>query len=125
LRCAKVLQPVERALDAPAQLVETLVEAGRLFPVAAIWNDRLGSALAQVFAQLGAMVGPVTDHPFRWLHSANEALCDRAIVCFTVVNRMSDKAPFNICECMDLRVAARAANSLTPYPPAAELCAFT
>jgi len=39
-------------------------------------------------------------------------------------------APFNICECVNLRVApsARAANSLLllpPFPPAAERCAFT
>src|SRR5262245_45159336 len=71
----EVLQSVERALDAPAQLVDTLAEAERLFPVAAIWNDRLGSALVQVLAQLGAIVGLVAEHPFRWLHSANEALC--------------------------------------------------
>ena len=58
-------------------------QAERLFPVAAIWNDRLGSALVQVFAQLGAIVGFVAEHPFRRLHSANEALCDRAIVRFT------------------------------------------
>jgi hypothetical protein len=30
-----------------AQLVETLAEAERLFPAAAIWNDRPGSALIQ------------------------------------------------------------------------------
>jgi hypothetical protein len=47
----EVLQPVERALDAPAQLVDALIEAERLLPVAAIWNDQLGSALVQVFAQ--------------------------------------------------------------------------
>ena len=58
-------------------------QAERLFPVAAVWNDRLGSALVQVFAQLGAIVGFVAEHPFRRLHSANEALCDRAIVRFT------------------------------------------
>jgi hypothetical protein len=67
---------VERALDAPAQLVDTPIEAERLFPVAAIWNDRLGSALVQVFAQLGAIVGPVAEHPFDGPHSANEALCN-------------------------------------------------
>src|SRR5262245_65825231 len=61
----EILQPVECALDAPAQLVETLAEAERLFPVAAIWNDRLGSALVQVFAQLGAIVGPVAVSPVR------------------------------------------------------------
>ena len=77
----EVLQPVERALDAPTQLIDTLAEAERLFPVAAIWYDRLRSALVQVFAQLGAVVGFVAEHPFRRLHSANEALCDWAIVC--------------------------------------------
>ena len=41
---SEVLQPVECILDAPAQPVETLAEAEGLFPVAAIWNDRLGSA---------------------------------------------------------------------------------
>src|SRR5262245_49140297 len=126
----EVLQSVERALDAPAQLGDTLAEAERLFSVAAIWNDRLGSALVQVLAQLGAIVGLVAEHPFRWLHSANEALCDRAVVCFTCGQQDGDKAPFNICECVNLRVApsARAANSLLllpPFPPAAERCAFT
>src|SRR5262245_32046356 len=82
LRCA-FLQSVERTLDAPAQLVETLAEAERLFPVAAIWNDRLGSALIQFGAQLGAVVGLVAEHVCRWFHSANKALRDRAIVCFT------------------------------------------
>ena len=53
----EVLQPVERALDAPAQLVDALAEAKRLLPVAAVWNDRLGSALVQVFAQFDAIVG--------------------------------------------------------------------
>ncbi len=42
---------------APAQLVETLVEAKWLRAVAAIGNDRLGSAIAQFFAQFGAIVG--------------------------------------------------------------------
>ena len=105
-------------------------QAERLFPVAAIWNDRLGSALVQVFAQLGAIVGFVAEHPFRRLHSANEALCNRAIVRFTSGQQDGDKAPFNICECVNLRVApsARATNSLLllpPFPPAAERCAFT
>ena len=84
----------------------------------------------QVFAQLGAIVGFVAEHPFRRLHSANEALCDRAIVRFTSGQQDGDKAPFNICECVYLRVApsTRAANSLLllpPFPPAAERCAFT
>src|SRR5262249_12064892 len=60
----------------------------------------------------------------------NEALCDRAIVCFTCGQQDGDKAPFNICECVNLRIApsARAANSLLflpPFPPAAERWALT
>jgi hypothetical protein len=96
----------------------------------AIWNDRLGSAFVQVFAQLAAIAGFVAEHPFRQLHSANEALCNRAVVCFTSGQQDGDKAPFNICECVNLRVAPsmQAANSpllLLPFPPAAERCAFT
>src|ERR1700746_3683535 len=70
----EVLQPVERAFDAPAQLVETLAEAEWLFPVAAIWNDRLGSGLGEVFAQFGAIVGFVAEQPFRRLYIL---LCER------------------------------------------------
>jgi hypothetical protein len=33
-----------------AGLVETLVEAEQSYPVAAVWNDRLGSALVQFLA---------------------------------------------------------------------------
>src|SRR4029450_8354968 len=97
------LQPVDPPLYAPAQLVDALAEAERLFPVAAIWDDRLGSALVQVFAQLGTIVGFVAEHPFRRLHSANETLTDWAIVCFTPCQQDGDEAPFNICKCMDLR----------------------
>src|SRR5262245_40791885 len=63
------------------------------------------------------------------------SLCERgalrpAVVCFTCGQQDGDKAPVNICECVNLRVApsARAANSLLllpPFPPAAERCAFT
>src|SRR5262249_53015154 len=50
--------------------------------------------------------------------------------CFTCGQQDGDKAPFNICECVNLRIApsARAANSLLflpPFPPAAERWALT
>src|SRR5262249_33300190 len=114
LRAPEVLQPVERILDAPAQLVETLAEAERLVPVAAIWNVRLGSALIQFLAQFGAVVSLVAEQPFRRLHSADQALRDRAIMRFAAGQQDGNKAPFSICECVNLRVApaARAANSL-------------
>src|SRR6478752_2194689 len=95
-----------------------LAEAERLFPVSAIWNDRLGSAFVQVFTQPGAIVSLVAEHPFRRPHSANEALRGRAIVCSACGQQDDDKTFFNICECVNLRVApsARAANSLL-LPP--------
>jgi hypothetical protein len=52
---------VERSLDAPAQLVEALVEGERLFPIAVIWNDRLGAAFVQFLAQFGAVIGRVAE----------------------------------------------------------------
>src|SRR3977135_2762647 len=131
-RCdtSEVLQSVERTLDAPAKLVEALAKAERLLPIAAVGNDRLGSALVQLVAQFSAVVGLVAEHAFRWLHSADEALRDRAIVCFASSQQNGDEASLSICECVNLRVApsARAANSLfllPPFPPAAERCAFT
>jgi hypothetical protein len=57
----EVLQPVEGILDAPAQLVETLVEAERLLPVAAVGNDRLSTTLVQCLAQLGTVIGFVAE----------------------------------------------------------------
>ena len=106
------------ALDAPAKLVEALVEAEWLFPVAAVRNDWLGSALVQFVAQFSAVVGLVAKHALRWLHSADEARRDRAIVCFAASQQNGDEAPFSICECVDLRVApsTRAANSLFLLP---------
>src|SRR5438105_15421387 len=79
----EVLQPTEGTLDAPAKLVETFVEGEWLFSIAAIGNDRLSSALVQVFAQLGTIVSFIAEHVFRWSHSANETLRDRTVVCVT------------------------------------------
>ena len=69
----EVLEPVERTLDAPAQLVETLAEAERLLPVAAVGNDGLGSALIQFLAQLSTVIGPVAKHAFWRLYAADQA----------------------------------------------------
>ena len=76
----KVFQPVEGSLDTPAQLVHALVEGERQFPIAAIWNDRFGAALVQLLTQFAAVIGSVAEHALRWLHSSDQALCERAIV---------------------------------------------
>ena len=41
----KAFNLLKAFLDAPTKLVEPLAEVERLFPVAAIWNERLGFAL--------------------------------------------------------------------------------
>ena len=61
---SEVLQPVERTLDMPTQFVEALAEAEWLLSVAAVGNDRLGPALVQVFAQLGAVIRLVAEQAF-------------------------------------------------------------
>ena len=112
------------------KLVEALAEAKRLLSVVAIWNDRLGPALIQFFAQLGAIVGLIAEHPLGWLHSADQALRHRAIMRFASGQQDGEEPPFSIRKGVDLRVApsARAANSLLllpPFPPEAERCALT
>jgi hypothetical protein len=57
-----------------------LVEGERLFPVAAVRNDRFGPALIQLLAQLGAVIGLVTEQSFWRLDSANQSLGERTIV---------------------------------------------
>ena len=61
----------------------------------------------------------IAEHAFWRVHSADQAFSDRTIVCFASSQQDGDQAPFNICECMDLRVtaSARAANSLLLLPP--------
>ena len=91
----------------------------RPLPVAAIWNDRLGPALTEFVAQLGAVVGLVAEHPLGWLHSADQSLRDRTIMRFASGQQDGEEPPFSICKCVDLRVApsARTANSLLLLPP--------
>jgi hypothetical protein len=89
----EVLQPIERAFDAPAQLVEALAEAERLLPVAAVRNDRLGSALIQSLAQLGAVLSLVAEQAFRRRYSANKPLGDRTIVCLASGQQMAMRRP--------------------------------
>src|SRR5690348_3672915 len=60
----EVLEPVERIFDAPAQLVEAVVKAEWLLPVAFVRNDGLAATLIEFAAQFGAVVGLVAEHVF-------------------------------------------------------------
>ncbi len=64
----EILEPAEGAFDISAELVETLVKGERLSP----GNDRLSPALMQFGTQLGAVVGLVAEHVFRWLHPVEQ-----------------------------------------------------
>ena len=126
----EVFQPIERTLDPPAQLVETLVEAERVLSVGVVWNDRRGSALVECLTQSVAVISRVAEHMFRRRHSSDQALGNRVVVRLTAGQQNGEEAPLSICKCVYLRVApsARAANSLLllpPFPPAAERCALT
>jgi hypothetical protein len=110
--------------------IETFAEAERLFAIAAVRNDRLGAAALQPLAQFGAVIGLVAEQAFRCFASANQPLCNRAVMGFTAGQENGDQTALSICECMDLCVApaSRAANSLfllPPFPPDAERCALT
>jgi len=86
--------------------------------------------LVQFFAQFGTVIRFVAEHAFGSPHSADQAIGNWTIVRFASGQQDGDQASFNICECVDFRVAssARAADSLLllpPFPPAAERWAFT
>jgi len=89
-----------------------------LLAIAAIWNDRLGSALIGILAQFGAVVSLIAEQALRPLDPADQAFCDRAVGRLTSGQRNGDPAPISICECVDIRVApsARATNSLLSAP---------
>ena len=101
----EVLQPVEGILDEPSQLVEALVEAERLFPAAPVGNDGLRSTFLQRFAQLGAIVGLISEHVFGRFRFADEAAGQRAVMCFASGQQNGKQASFSIRKCVDLRVA--------------------
>src|ERR1700745_2401353 len=83
----------------------------------------------QFLTQLGTVIRFVAEHAFGSPPSADQAIGDRTIVRFASGQQDGDQASFNICECVDFRVApsARAANSLLllpPFPPAADRRVF-
>ena len=121
----EVLQSVQRRLDAPARILEALVEGERLFPIAPIWNDRFGAALDQLLAQFGAVISPrrractSTGFTLRIKRSASGQSCAWPPVNRTAISRPLESAS-------ERHLVFRpppTANSpllLPPSPPAAE-----
>ena len=92
----KILQSVEGAFDAPAPLVKALIEAEQLLSGRVVWNDRLGSALAQLLAEAVAIIGHVAKQ-MRWRpHSPDQTLGNGIVVRFTTGQQNSDQAPLSI-----------------------------
>jgi hypothetical protein len=69
------LSLLKSILDAPAQLVEAVVEAERLLPVAFVRNDRLATAFMELAAQFGAAPGAAASQ------NVHDATDDAAIIC--------------------------------------------
>ena len=61
-------------------LYRRLLKVNGSFRLQRFGNDRFGAALVQLLTQFAAVIGSVAEHALRWLHSSDQALCERAIV---------------------------------------------
>ena len=112
-----------------ALLVGLPVEAEGLLTIRSVWNNRLGSPIAQPSSQLGTVVGLVAEQLGGCLDATDETRGRWAIMRVATAQEDGKKTALSICECVDLRVApaARAADRLfllPPFPPEAERCAL-
>lgn len=88
-----------------ALLVGLPVEAEGLLTIRSVWNDRLGSPIAQPSSQLGAVVGLVAEKLLGGFCAPDKSLGGRTIVRLAAGQEDGEKTAFSICECMDLRIA--------------------
>jgi hypothetical protein len=112
-----------------SQAVSALVEGKEVLAIALVGNDRRGAPLAKPLAQIIAVVGAIRQHLLGRLRAPDQALGRRTIMRLTAGQQDGKKTAFNICDCVDFRIApaARASNSLRllpPFPPDAERCAL-
>ena len=112
-----------------AQPVGLLVEAQALLAIGLAGNNWLDAAIAELLAQVVAVIGLVTEKLGGAFDTPDQALTNRIVVRLAAAQEDGEKAALSICDCVDLRVAptARAANRLAlrpPFPPPAERCAF-
>ena len=105
------------------------VEAEWLLAIALIGDDRLCAAIFQALAQLGTVVGSVTQEFLGSFAPADQTLRHRTVVRLAAGQEEGKKTAFSICNCVDFCIApaARASNRLRllpPFPPDAERCAL-
>jgi hypothetical protein len=99
------LQSAEGILDEPSRLIETRVEAERLFSAAPVGNDRLRSTILQLRTQPSTFICLVAYQVFRCFAFVDEPLRRRAVMCFAAGQQDGEKTALSICECMDFRIA--------------------
>ena len=98
--------------------VGCFVESEGLLSVRLVRNDGLRAAIAQPFAQSGAIIGFVSKHLPRWFGAPDQWLCRWTVMRLTAAQQDGKKAAFSICDCVDFRIApaARASNRLVLLP---------
>lgn len=73
---------------------QALVEAEQSYRVAAVWNDRLGSALVQFLALFVTVVCGVAEHMLRRPHSVDQVRGDRIVVCLASSQQDGESSAF-------------------------------
>lgn len=81
------------------------VEAEGLLSVRPVGNDRLGAVIIEPLAQLGTVVGLVTEKLAGRFGAPDQTLGGRAIVRLAAAQENGKKTAFSICDCVDLRIA--------------------
>jgi len=86
-------------------LVGCLVEAERLEAIGPVGHHRLGAAMIEPLAQLGAIISSIAEQPGSRLGAPDEALSWRAIMGLAAGQEDGKKTASSICQCVDLRIA--------------------
>lgn len=85
-----------------------LVEAEGLLAVGPVRNDGFGASVFQPLPQLRTVVGFVAQKLLGRRGAPDYTLGQRAIMCFAPAQEDGKKTAFNICDCVDLRIAPAA-----------------
>ncbi|MDA9447817.1 hypothetical protein XI01_13965 [Bradyrhizobium sp. CCBAU 21360] len=88
-----------------------------MIAIAAVWNNRLGSALIEFFTQFGAIIGFVTEHPFRPLDPEDQAFCDQTVMRFASSQQNAIRRPLASASACIFGCALRASDQQPASAP--------